>query len=956
MLRTFSESLPNLSKSPVAMKNLRPPFRRLALAAVASFCLEAPLHATTITANFTGGNSSTVADAYTGTTGGGWLAGWRATDDSSTAFANTATTANPLNGSGSHLAATLNYNGTATFGSGAVGRKFDPAVVSSGSPYTVTFDLRLDSALANGSDKLVIFGDVSSGYAFSTGAANTFCILGNYNSGSPTWYVLDGSRDGSGGTTSSTGIALTQGTVYHFTVNVDPATRSWTVLVDNGSASYQSPSLGFRAAPSADGGNAVYFGASVRSTTGAVAYSVDNVAVAPTGATAGSGFPTEIAANFTPGTLVSHVDGYTGTSGAGWLDGWSTHTSSSTFTNIVSAASPLRSGGNYLAATLNVTGTATSASGAIGRKFDTRAVNDTLPYSVAFDIRLDSAMANGSDKLLAFGDVSTSYVFSTGSGNTFCIQGIYNGGSPVWTLLNGSRDGSGGSTVNTGVALTQGAVYRFLVNVDPPSRSWTVSIDDGSSTYQSGALGYRAASSSEGGNTLYFGAAVRNTTAHLSYSLDHVVVTTGSSSLIAKDWPSRLLPAGSGIATHFNTYVDFAMAGNASAMDLARDAGWKVVRYNMPWQDVERTVGSPSVDAPNNLSYTPGYRTAETAFTSRGFRPILCLAFQNTQYSATTKLNTVLALEGFQAYCQFIARTFRDDNPIFEIWNEPNLSGFGGYDSAEYVLLVQYAVQGILAGWRDGRDTPDLANPIIIGPSVANSWASGNMFDNCLNDGLLDYVDALSFHPYSNSNGDPTRRIPETLTSAIDSLKAELVRRGKSYVPLVVTEWGWSTGTMTYEIDEATQAKFAARQVLMGYYTGLAINCIYSLEDARNDTDRTLNDKHYGMFKTSGANYQKVMTAKPAVAAVTAVHDALSGYCYVQRVTLGSTAPLNPANDWCLVFWNPTTQSAKAAIWTTESSTTKSTPDLAPLLNLSSPTTATFTDSPTFIDLPGYRP
>lgn len=911
--------------------------------------LSQPARAADVVANFTDGNSTALADGYTGTAGSGWLGGWHELDSSSN-FSNSVLSSVPLSGGGNYLSATLNYSGTSTTGLGAIGRKFDPLVVSHTAPYTVSFKLRLENPLLNGSDRVLIFGDVSASYIFSTGAGNTFTIAGDYNGGSPIWNVFNGNKAG-GGTLTSTGMAMTPGTVYSFVVTVNPVDRSWTVTIDNGTTQYASATLGFRAGPSANGGNTVYFGAVVRNTSGFINYSVDSVKVSAVTASTPLTFPAAIVANFGGGTLATHVDGYVGQAGAGWLDAWRTTSSGGAFANTVQSASPLKGGGNYLAANFNISGTAVTGTGAAGRKFDTRLVNDTLPHTMKFDLRLDTALANGSDKVLVFGDVGSGYAFSTGATNTFVILGQYNNGSPLWYVQDGNRAG-GGTTISTGLGMTQGTVYSFTVNVDPASRSWTVGIDNGVTQYQSGTLGFRSSGTGEAGNSVYFGAAVRNTTGTVGFSLDNLQIFSGSSAL-SKDWPSPVIVGGAtGVATHFNTFVDFGSSANAPALDQLRDAGFHVARYNMPWQDVERTLGVYNWTT-NNPSFTPGYDSAESAFVSRGLRPIICLAFQNTQYSSTTKLTTALALQGFENYCHAMALHYRNDNPIFEIWNEPNLASFGGYTAAEYITLVQHAVTGIIAGWREGRDTPALKNPIIIGPAVANSWFPGNSFDQMLDLGLADMVDGLSFHPYSNRNDDPAKRIPEF---NLDTFKTNLAGRGKSFMPLVFTEWGFSTGALPFEVSEATHAKFVPRMILAGYYNGLAIDCVYSLEDARNQNDLTTNDKHYGLFSTLGANYAKVMTAKPAVSTVTTLYNALGGYAYIQKVDMGDAGTLDSTKDWCLVFWNPATGTAKAAVWTTDTGVTKTTPNLQPLLNLSAATSTTFTDAPVYIDLPGYHP
>jgi len=893
----------------------------------------------TVVANFTDGNTNASIDGYIGKAGSGWLAGWNPIDSSSV-LSGTVTGASPINQGGNYLSASLAISGTTSnTGMGAMGRKFDRAIVSSTTPYTVKFDLRPESQLTSSSDKILVFGDVSSGYVFSTGTGNTFCIQGVYNSGSPTWLVTNS------GSAVNTGMAMTQGSVYGFTVNVDPASRSYTVAIASTGTTYQSGSMAFRASVS-DGGNALYLGGIVRNTTGTITYSVDNISIAPTATQpVVTGFPAAIDADFTAGNLATHTDGYKGIAGAGWLASWNTTTSSSTMSGTVATANPLQGGGNYLSTSLSISGTSSNTGmGTVARRFDTRTIDSTAPYVVSFDVRLDTALTSSSDKLLLFGDVSSSYAFSTGTNNTYCIQGVYNSGSPTWLVTNS------GSAVSTGMPMVQGSVYNIVVNVDPPTHSYKTSITSGTTVYQSGTMNFRS-TALNGGSTLYFGGVVRNTTGTITFSLDNVHVKPVSTTA-GLDFPAKIVPNINGIATHFNTEVDFGMSENSSAMDQMRDAGWKFTRYNIPWSDIERTQGVFAYT--NNANYTPGYLSGENAFVSRGLRPIICLAFANSIYglSQTTPITTTDGLAAFQNYCYNVAKQFRNDNPIFEIWNEPNIASFGGYTSTQYLTLVNSAITGVITGWREGRDTPDLADPIIIGPAVSGAWYSGNFFDHTLDLGIMDKVDALSFHPYM----DPGGGIPENVAPLIDNLKSTLVARGRPNMPLVITEWGWSTGGFTDEVSEATQAKFAARQVLMGYYTGLAVNCIYSLEDARNDDNRTTAGKHYGMFKTMGADYQKTMTAKAAVSSVTAVNSSLTGHCYVQKVDMGSVPPLNSTKDWCLVFWNPTTGTAKAAVWTTDTSVTKTTPDLRPLLNLNATTVVNFTDSPVFIDLPGYHP
>jgi hypothetical protein len=99
------------------------------------------LSATDITSEFANGNSSTAVDGYSGTSGLGWLNGWKATASNSY-YANSVLSTAPLTGGGNYLSTTLTYNGTATLGWGAIGRKFDPVEVNPSAPHTIRFKVR----------------------------------------------------------------------------------------------------------------------------------------------------------------------------------------------------------------------------------------------------------------------------------------------------------------------------------------------------------------------------------------------------------------------------------------------------------------------------------------------------------------------------------------------------------------------------------------------------------------------------------------------------------------------------------------------------------------------------------------------------------------------------------------------------------------------------------------------
>lgn len=636
----------------------------------------------------------------------------------------------------------------------------------------------------------------------------------------------------------------------------------------------------------------------------------------------------QILADFTDGNTSSLVDGYPGAVGSGWASGWTSNKTSSanvTLTNTASSASPLAGGGNYLSVQVSNASTASDYGGAVTRTYDSAVVDPSTPWDLYFDFRGDSVIpavtADTNSDYAIFGSISNSAA-QLDSNTTWGLAIRTASGATRWRYYSGS------TLVDTGVTYTTGTVYRVGVFVDPQAKTYSFMINDGTTVYES-PTGIPFRNASAGVNKVFFSAKDdKDHTGSVNFSLDHVRIEAPAP-VLAQGFPEPIVPNINGSALHTNTYIDFTSTANDPAMTQYANAGYRFARFGVPWFDVERSAGDYNLTAPQ--SYIPGYQQLVAMLGSKGIRPIIFVGLGNTVYGTDTTnggIQTDAQRQGFHDYCRALAYAFRDYDPIFEIWNEPNLSGFWVPTSNvdEYMALVPYAVSGLREGWHLGRESQNLPNPLVIAPGVANAWARGNFIDKCFDRGLLDLVDGVSIHPYSNYSSDPAKRVPEALASPISLLKTELAARGKPNFPIVLTEWGFSTDRNDYGVSTDTHAKFAVRQILMGYYTGLTINCVYSLDDARNVDDNT-SDKHYGLFTTSGANFAKTLVAKPAVAKVAALNAALDGYRYVQKVSLGNTSPLNSAKDWCLVFWNPTALdadgtpgNAKAVLWTTETS------------------------------------
>ncbi|MDR1283450.1 MAG: hypothetical protein LBK99_21915 [Opitutaceae bacterium] len=253
--------------------------------------------------------------------------------------------------------------------------------------------------------------------------------------------------------------------------------------------------------------------------------------------------------DFDEGNGTTSVDQYAGKAGDGWKSAWTTKVapaasqdSITISSSGVSGASPLYTGGgNYLKFVMDTTaletGSATRSAAAM-RRLDSGVISLARPITYSFSFRLenDPSTIASSDyrgpQYFIFVDTSATGTPTTGSTNTWLIQttSSTNNATSYWQLGNG--DGLGGTSfINTTMKAEEGVTYFFTVVSDPATRTWSVTISNGATTYDSVAegksLAYRSTKANDAGSWLQF--AIKDPTAagteSFAYSLDNITVS-----------------------------------------------------------------------------------------------------------------------------------------------------------------------------------------------------------------------------------------------------------------------------------------------------------------------------------------------------------------------------------------------------------------------------------------------
>jgi polysaccharide biosynthesis protein PslG len=344
-----------------------------------------------------------------------------------------------------------------------------------------------------------------------------------------------------------------------------------------------------------------------------------------------------------------------------------------------------------------------------------------------------------------------------------------------------------------------------------------------------------------------------------------------ASTALADKLPDLTLPAGVGVNVHFTT-------GHEKDLDMIAAAGFKIVRMDFLWKRIEHDKGK--------------YDWSEyDAFTSElerhGLRPYYILDYSNPLYEkGKTSPQHPESIAAYARWAAAAAEHFRGRDVIWEIWNEPNNPQMWKPEpnAAQYAALALATAKAMRA--------TDPQACIVAPASVGFPW---DFFETVFKSGLLNYLDAVSVHPYR-------AKPPETAAADFARLRALIASNappGKT-IPILSGEWGYSTSTAKDGVSLEKQAAYIARQQLSNLLNGVPISIWYDWKD--DGTNREVMGQNRGTVSYD-------LKPKPDYFAIQTLTRELSGYRITRRDDTG-----NP-NDFVLVLTNMAGQT-KLAAWT----------------------------------------
>jgi beta-xylosidase len=333
----------------------------------------------------------------------------------------------------------------------------------------------------------------------------------------------------------------------------------------------------------------------------------------------------------------------------------------------------------------------------------------------------------------------------------------------------------------------------------------------------------------------------------------------------AADLPETVLPAGVGVNIHFTR-------GHEKDLDLLAEAGFKFIRMDFTWAGTERKKGEYGWAAYEDLTGN---------LEKRGLRALYILDYSNPLYEDTVESKNPItgkehkdtaspqkpeSVAAFARWAAAAARHFKGRRIIWEIWNEPNISFWKPKpDVQQYTALA-------LATCKAVREADPQAT--IIAP--ASSGFPWEFLEAFLKSGVLEYLDAVSVHPYRAKT-----KPPETAAEEYKKLRALIERcaltEAKRKIPIISGEWGYSSHSKGVSLE--TQAQFIARQQLVNLLHGVPLSIWY---DWKNDGPNPNENEHN--FGTVTPD----LKPKPAYLAIQTLTRELSGCRFVRRLSAGN--------------------------------------------------------------------
>ncbi|HET6737799.1 MAG TPA: hypothetical protein VFH76_02660, partial [Kribbella sp.] len=274
--------------------------------------------------------------------------------------------------------------------------------------------------------------------------------------------------------------------------------------------------------------------------------------------------------------------------------------------------------------------------------------------------------------------------------------------------------------------------------------------------------------------------------------------------------------------------LGFSSASNPGleSVPLMANGGISTDRDEAFWAAAETTKGV--IQFPQNV------KNYKAALDANHIDFLNILDYGNSLYYPDEAPATDEQRAAFTRYAVAAVDEFGTEHTTYELWNEWNLRDPNGAAKASpenYVALLKSVSAAVRAKHPDVK---------LTGPSLAviNDWQG--WFTKFADLGGLNYVDAVTIHPYVQPLD------PEASVAYVNTIRSIMAAHGSSK-PIYISEQGWATGTNPSAVSEPAQARDLVRGQLLAYGNGVARYSSYNFMDSGTDPSNV--EHRFGMVR-----------------------------------------------------------------------------------------------------------
>ncbi len=302
------------------------------------------------------------------------------------------------------------------------------------------------------------------------------------------------------------------------------------------------------------------------------------------------------------------------------------------------------------------------------------------------------------------------------------------------------------------------------------------------------------------------------------------------------------------INAHFQWYGSKKVT--KEGIDMLRKANIGGARLELGWNNFELE--------PNNFDWS---KSSEKDFydelKANNMDVLALLCRMPTHYEAVRSFTipeTEKQIEGYKKYIEFMLKEIGDYTRYYEIWNEPNMTTFN-YRRAPgdvYMTMTKVAADLIHKANKDNKVCAFGMTYLGLKKTDISKRLPKEYYNECLDSGLCDCVDAIAIHPYGGIDSLEKRVMENIVGWYRDEFKAKYNKT----LPMWNTELGYSASQLD---SEDRKGFFNSRSCIYLKSRDLAaFNCFYNFE--KKGTIEYDREFQFGMV--SGVKHVKAHNGK----------------------------------------------------------------------------------------------